>query len=192
MPMNALEFAHIVRRNPTNQALLERLPEAGLKDVWLVSGALFQTVWNVKTERPPSYGIKDYDLFYFDGDDLSWEGEDTKIRQAMRTFKDIDADIEIRNQARVHLWYEEKFGLPYEPLRQTTDGIDRFLAVACMVGITCTAGGEVKVYAPSSFADLEQLLVRPNPLKHFDAETYSKKARRWQRLWPELRIEDVA
>ncbi|WP_376769153.1 hypothetical protein [Neoaquamicrobium sediminum] len=26
------------------------------------------------TGRPPGYGTKDIDLFYFDGDDLSYEG----------------------------------------------------------------------------------------------------------------------
>lgn len=187
--MDALRFAEIVQENPTNRMLLDRLPETGLKDVWLVSGALFQTFWNVRTGRSPSYGIKDYDLFYFDEEDLSWEGEDRAIRQAMRVLKDMDADIEIRNQARVHLWYEEKFGLPYKPLRKATDGIDRFLAVACMVGVTSNARDGFEVYAPKGFADLEQLIVRPNSLQHFDAETYLKKARRWSELWPELRIE---
>jgi hypothetical protein len=42
----------------------------------VTAGCLFQTVWNVVTDRPPTSGIKDYDIFYFDGTDLSWEAED--------------------------------------------------------------------------------------------------------------------
>lgn len=108
--MDSSEFSSIVQSNPINRAILELLPDTGLNDVWLVSGCLFQTVWNDKTGRAPGYGIKDYDLFYYDDSDLSWDAEDTAIRQAMQALAGIDANIEIRNQARVHLWYPEKFG----------------------------------------------------------------------------------
>ncbi|PRZ40699.1 nucleotidyltransferase family protein [Tritonibacter scottomollicae] len=189
--MDSDEFALIVEGNPTNRAILERLTDTGLRDVWLVSGCLFQTVWNSRTGRSPHYGIKDYDLFYFNDDDLSWEAEDTAIRQAMRAFEGLDAEIEIRNQARVHLWYPQKFGMPYDPLRRATDGIDRFLATACMFGVSGSANGVANVYAPKGFADLEGLVIRPNSLTNFDAETYRNKALRWQKLWPELRVESV-
>lgn len=55
--------------NPANRAILERLPALGLPDAWLVAGCLFQTVWNLRTGRPPMDGIRDYDLFYFDAGD---------------------------------------------------------------------------------------------------------------------------
>ena len=189
--MDSDEFALVVQGNPINRAILGLLPDTGLRDVWLVSGCLFQTVWNSKTGRSPSYGIKDYDLFYFDDDDLSWEAEDAAIGQAMQAFDGIDAEIEIRNQARVHLWYPQKFGVPYVPLRRATDGIDCFLATACMLGVAGAANGVTNVYAPKGFADLERLVIRPNSLTNFDAETYRNKARRWQEIWPELRVESV-
>lgn len=189
--MDLSEFVSIIQGNPINRAILELLPDTGLNDVWLVSGCLFQTFWNNKTGRAPRYGIKDYDLFYFDDSDLSWEAEDAAIRQAMQTLAGIDAEIEIRNQARVHLWYPEKFGVPYEPLQRATDGIDRFLATACMFGVSGSTDHVTNVYAPNGFSDLDHLVIRPNSLTHFDVETYRKKARRWQSLWPELRVENV-
>jgi hypothetical protein len=43
---------------------------------WLVfSGAVYQPVLNHLTRRPLDYGIKDYDLGYFDASDLSYEVE---------------------------------------------------------------------------------------------------------------------
>ena len=43
----------------------------GLSD-WLVfSGAVYQHVLNHLTGRPLDYGIKDYDLAYFDTSDVS-------------------------------------------------------------------------------------------------------------------------
>jgi uncharacterized protein len=49
---------------------------------WLVfSGAVYQPVLNHLTGRPLDYGIKDYDLAYFDTSDLSYEAEDVVIRR---------------------------------------------------------------------------------------------------------------
>ena len=181
--MEATRFTELALTNEANRAVLSLLPELGLADSWLVSGCLFQTVWNALTGREPGYGIKDYDIFYFDSD-TSWEAEDDAIRRGRELFSGLGVEMEIRNQARVHLWYEEKFGRPYPPLAKATDGIDRFLAPACMVGIS--AAGDV--YAPKGFDDIEDMVIRPNPVANFDAAELRRKAARWQEMWPEVRL----
>lgn len=167
-----------------NAKILVRLAGVDLPDAWLVSGALFQTAWNVLTDRPPTLGIKDYDVFYFDRD-VSWEAEDRVIRYAAEIFSDLDTRVEVRNQARVHLWYPQKFGVPYPPLRRTTDGIDRFLMQCAQVGI---AASDWRIYAPKGFDDIESLTVRPNFTGNFRAERHFEKAERWKAQWPELTI----
>ena len=47
------------------------------------SGAVYQAVWNDVTGRPAGYGIKDYDLGYFDPD-ASWDAEDAVIAAERR------------------------------------------------------------------------------------------------------------
>lgn len=184
--MTEAEFVEAALRNPVNRVILERLPALALPDAWLVSGALFQTVWNVLTARAPDHGIRDYDVFYFDGD-LSWEAEDAAIARTKALFADVPGDIEIRNQARVHLWYEEKFGAPYPPLSCATDGIDRFLMHNAQVGIRATRGG-YDVYAPRGFDDIANRVVRPNRTANFQDALFLEKAVRWKNLWPELTI----
>lgn len=186
------EFLTVVRSNPVVDQVLDRLSATGLKDAWLVAGCLFQTVWNQQTGRPPEFGITDYDVFYFDTSDLSWEAEDAAIQRALQEFEEVDADIEIRNQARVHLWYEAKFGIPYKPLSRATEGVDRFLAKACMVGVRKTERAEYEVYAPQGFRDLQDLTVRPAEHETFDPVTYRKKAKKWLEFWPELRVIDAS
>ena len=110
--MNETQFVELVRQNKTNHDILERLPHLGLSDAWLVAGSLFQTIWNCLTSKPRTFGIKDYDIFYFDDGDLSWQAEDDIIKSANKLFGDWGASIEVRNQARVHLWYADKFGIP--------------------------------------------------------------------------------
>lgn|SRR5678815_1136699 len=184
--MNQDEFIAAVLANPVNRTLLERLPRLALPDAWLVSGALFQTVWNVRTGRNPTHGVRDYDLFYFDPD-TSYEAEDGAIARSRELFADLDAEIEVRNQARVHLWYEAKFARPYPPLTRATDGIDRFLMPCAQVGLRAASSGW-DCYAPRGFDDVTRMIVRPNPTANFDAERYREKARRWQALWPELTV----
>jgi len=71
---------------------------------WLVfSGAIYQPVLNHLTGRAYDYGVKDYDLAYFDGSDLSYEAEDAVIRRVAATFDEpLRYMVQVRNQARVH------------------------------------------------------------------------------------------
>jgi uncharacterized protein len=181
--MDETGFRAAIRANRINREILARLPSLALADSWLVSGSLFQTVRNAKAARDPGHGIKDYDVFYFDPD-LSWEAEDGVIRRAADLFADLGADIELRNQARVHLWYEAKFARPYPPLIRSTEGIDRFLMHNAQVGIR--ADGEI--YAPRRFDDIEAMIVRPNYTANFHPGRYWEKALRWKARWPELTI----
>jgi hypothetical protein len=142
--------------------------------------------WNVLTNRAVDYGIKDYDIFYLDSD-TSWQAEDVVIRELQSRLKNLGVKIEVRNQARVHLWYPQKHGLPYPALQSSTDGIDRFLTRNTQVGIRRTPDGH-DVYAPHGFDDIANLIVRPNPGPNFSRANYEAKARRWKKLWPELTV----
>lgn len=184
--MNEARFIELALTNEANRAILARLPDLDLPDAWLVSGSLFQSVWNALTGRAPSYGIKDYDIFYFDPD-TSWEAEDAAIRRCAEAFADLGVEIELRNQARVHLWYEEKFGTHYPPLTCATDGITLFLAPACMVGLHPGAEG-LQLYAPCGLDDVAEMIIRSNPAPNFSVERYVEKAARWKAMWPELRV----
>jgi hypothetical protein len=184
--MNQSEFLTAALRNPANALIAEKLFELALPDAWLVSGCLVQTVWNVLTGRATGYGINDYDVFYFDPD-TSWAAEDAVIHRLNDALANLDVKVEARNQARVHLWYGEKHGLPYPPLACATEGIDRFLTRNTMIGIRRSGDG-YEVYAPDGFGDAAGLIVRPNPGPNFSAANYAKKAARWKTLWPEVTV----
>jgi uncharacterized protein len=184
--MDAECLIEAVLQNPANRIILERLPALGLPDAWLVAGSLHQTVCNIFTERAPDYGIKDYDVFYFD-EDTSWEAEDAVIRRVTSLFSDLGVAVEARNQARVHLWYPGKFGIAFPPLRCCTESIDRFQAVASQVGVR-PASERYEVYAPRGLDDLATLTVRPNLSANFLPRLYEVKAAAWKALWPELTI----
>jgi uncharacterized protein len=184
--MDQAAFLAAALRNPVNDIIADACWRLALPDAWIVSGCLVQSVWNVLTRRAVDYGIADYDVFYFDPD-TSWQAEDAVIRKLQGRLEELGVKIEVRNQARVHLWYPQKHGLPYPALQASADGIDRFLTQNTQVGIRRTEAGH-EVYAPRGFDDIAGLIVRPNPGPNFSAANYAAKARRWKSLWPELTI----
>ncbi len=186
--MNESQFIQTILRNRVNREILARIPALELPDIWLVSGCLFQTVWNVRAGRHPGEGIRDYDLFYFDASDVSWEAEDRAIKRAAHLFADLGETIELRNQARAHLWHPAKFNVPYPALSRATDAIDRFLLYTAQVGVRPHTSG-LEVYAPHGFDDIAAMILRPNTFTpNFRADLYETKAQRWKARWPELTV----
>jgi uncharacterized protein len=184
--MDKDDFIAAALRNPINEIIAEELSRLALPDAWIVAGCLVQSVWNVQTARAVDYGIADYDIFYFDPD-TSWQAKDAVIRKLQGPFSRTGARVEVRNQARVHLWYPQKHGLPYPALHCSTDGIDRFLTKNTQVGIRRTPSGH-DVYAPNGFDDIAEMIVRPNHGPNFSAVNYLAKAARWKKLWPEITV----
>jgi hypothetical protein len=173
-----------------NEVLAEVINRAAMLDLpaWYVTaGCLYQTVWNVVTGRPPTSGIKDYDIVYFDDSDLSREAEDAVITVGREMFAGLSIEVDIHNEARVHLWYEEKFGVPCAQYDSSEAGIDSFPATTCCLGVRQETGGRWRVYAPHGLSDVFNLVVRPNPLLA-PQSVYESKAERWRSDWPELTI----
>jgi len=181
-------FLRDVLRNGKVRAILERWDELALPDGWLVAGCLFQTVWNVLSGGEPESLIKDYDLFYFDPAHLTEDAERAVQQRVGRVLSDLQVPIEATNQARVHLWYEEHFGHPYAALRNSCEGIDRFLIPATCVGIRPARDG-VEVYAPNGLSLLYAGLLQPNPLTDH-RPLFHAKAASYRRRWPWLTATD--
>src|SRR5205823_161988 len=124
-------------------------------------------------------GILDYDLIYFDGGDLSWEAEDVVIRHVTDATSNCVGPVEARNQARVHLWFEDRFGVPYPRLRCADEALRRYSSFAYAVGIRLEDDGSLDIVAPFGLDDLFAMLIRPNRMLD-NAETHLRKATRAQ------------
>jgi hypothetical protein len=145
----------IVRAAPALMRMLVTVRALELPD-WLVfSGAVYQRVLNHLTGRPDDYGVRDYDLGYFDSFDISYEAEDAVIRRVAAAFDEtLRGVVEVRNQARVHVWFEDHFGEAYTPLSSTAEALERFVSPMFAVGVRLDADGRLHVEAPLGLADL--------------------------------------
>jgi hypothetical protein len=182
----AARIAALALLNRVNATILERVPDLGLRDWWLVSGSIFQTVWNLKSGRSPERGIPHYDLFYF-SEDLSAEAEEDVVAAAARLFADLKAEIRVCNQARVHLWYPERIGMAYPPLTTAAEGILRLPCSPQAVGLKRTGAEFLDVYAPFGLGDVWDMIVRPNRAMPLVA-VYNTKCARWLAEWPQIQV----
>jgi hypothetical protein len=147
-------------------------------------------VWNHLTGRAPEFGIRDYDLAYFDASDIGYDAEDKVIRRVAAAFEPpLREKVEVRNQARVHLWFEDHFGEPYEPLERSADALIRFAAPVFAVGARLEADGRLTIAAPFGLEDVFAMRIRPNP--HRIARGLPAIIAKARARWPELVVEGV-
>jgi hypothetical protein len=96
--------------------------------------------------------------------------------------------VEVRNQARVHLWFEEKFGEAYGPLSCTAEALERFASATFAVGVRLESDDRLHIEAPFGLADLFALRLSPNPRRK--TVGFARASEDVRRRWPEVVVED--
>lgn len=178
----------MVRENALLMRVLVGLRELDLPDSLLVAGALYNCVWNVLTGREPLAGVNDLDICYFDASDLSYEAEDRVIKEAEAMFGDLPIPVQVRNQARVHLWFPQKFGIAFSPLTSSEEALTRYASRAHAVAVRLERDDSMTVIAPFGLDEIFSFRLLPNRVLD-NSRTHDLKARRAQANWPELRVE---
>jgi hypothetical protein len=180
----------LLRASPVVAPLLEALPGWGLPGCYVGAGTVAQTVWNAAHGFAPDLGVKDADVVYFDPEDLSAEAEDRAESLVARSVPSLGVAVDVTNEARVHLWYERRFGVPLEPYGSAEAAIATWPTTAASIGVRPVSGGAgLAVCAPFGLRDLFALVVRPNKTLVTE-DVYTAKAARWRATWPGLTILD--
>ncbi len=174
----------MVRSEPVLMDVLAGI--ADLPEGLLVAGALYNMVWNRLTGRPSLAGISDIDVFYFDPTDISYEAEDMVIRRLGSRFAHLPLPVQVRNQARAHLWFEQKFGARFTPLSSAAEMIGRYASRTHAVGIR-PVDGRLDLIAPFGLDDIFSFRVVPNHVLD-NRVTHETKAARLKSVWPELTV----
>lgn len=182
------QLVALLRQNAPLMRALRLCRDLHLPDWMIFSGAVYQTVFNHRSGLPLTTGLKDYDLAYYDASDLSYEAEDVVIRRVRAALpEDLKDLVEVRNQARVHLWFEGHFGEPYAPLPDTPSALSRFLSPCFAVGVRMDAGDQLTVLAPFGLEDVFNMVVRPNPMRG-DSRNFDRVAAGVQARWPQVTV----
>jgi len=184
---NEAELIRIMQQSELLMKVFDRVKLLGLKSYYIGAGCIAQTAWNHLTGRSLNYGIADIDIVYYEDQDLSSEAEEIIVNSGTRLFADIPIALDIKNQARVHLWYEKKFGIPLQPYRSLEEAIQSWPTTATSLGVRQEFNGEWVIYAPYGLTDLLSMKLRANK-KLITEEIYRNKVNKWLVNWPELQV----
>lgn len=155
------------------------------RNYYVGAGGVNQTVFNYYHGYDINYGIKDFDIVYYDNDE-SYEAEDIIIKDLERKLSHIDTSFDIKNQGRVYIWYNEKYGTNRDKYTSVEDAISSWGATVTCVGVRLE-NNELKVYCPYGLNDIFSMVIRPVK-KDFEKESYIKRASKWKEKWKKLKI----
>lgn len=181
------ELERIIRSSPLLMQVLEGLREDALPDHLLVSGAIYNLVWNRLTGRPDFNGVNDIDVVYFDDTDLTYAAEDVVIQRLARRLAGLPLPLQVRNQARVHLWFPQKFGIAVTPLACSAASLGRYASKTHAVGARLTDSGALEIVAPFGLDDIFSFRIVPNPVL-MNKPAHDAKAARAKAVWPEVTV----
>ena len=177
----------IVRSSPLLMEVLAGLRDDGLPQQLLVAGAIYNMVWNRLTGRPDLTGINDIDVFYFEDSDLSYEAEDVVIQRLGRRFAHLPLPVQVRNQARVHLWFPQKFGIPFAPLQSAAEMLSLYASKTHSVGVRLEPDDSLSIEAPFGLDDIFSFRIVPNPAL-MNRAAHEAKGARAKAIWPQITV----
>lgn len=180
-------FEKIIMLSETLSEAIERAKTLDLDNYYIGAGCITQTVWNYLSNNPLDYGIKDIDFVYFDDNNLDLEAENEVILKIKNLYSDLKIQIDIKNQARVHLWYKSHFGYEIKPYSSLEDAINTWPTTATAIGVRKEKNNEFKVYAPFGLNDLFGKIVRANKAQ-ITEEIYKSKVASWTSKWEGLTV----
>ncbi len=186
--MDTLEsqLLDIIKTNTEVFEVLKLSETLNLPNWYVGAGCITQSVWNTLHDFPIAQSILDIDLVFYDSERLNRAYEEEIRKEIKAKSKGLSLEIDVVNEAGVHLWYEGKFGIKIDPYTSTEDAISSWPSTATSIGVNLKDGKFI-VYAPFGLDDLFNLIVRPNK-KLIPREVFEKKAARWKAHWPKLKV----
>ncbi|GHV10218.1 hypothetical protein FACS189485_23220 [Spirochaetia bacterium] len=180
------QLKKIIVSNVILKEALETAKNISLKNYYIGAGCIAQTIWNHQMKFELIHGISDIDFVYYDNSDLSFEAEKSIIESINKQFVQYPIKLDIKNQARVHLWYKDHFGYDIKPYNSIENAINAWPTTATSIGVRFE-NDDLKIYAPFGLNDLFGMIVRANKAQ-ITKEIYLQKVSKWKTKWPTLTI----
>lgn len=178
---------NIIMSNEIINIAMERAKLLDIDNYYIGAGCIAQTVWNYLSNNPLEYGIKDIDYVYFDDKNLDFESENRVISKVKDLYSDLKIEVDVKNEARIHLWYKSRFGYTIEPYISLESALNTWPTTATSIGVRKGKNNELKIYAPFGLNDLFGKIVRANKAQ-ITKQVYENKVSSWLNKWPDLKI----
>ncbi|MGG7176849.1 nucleotidyltransferase family protein [Clostridium paraputrificum] len=176
----------IILKNSILSEIVKAAKKLEIKNYYIGTECIAQTVWNYLSNNDLMYGIYDIDFLYFDDSDLTEKSEQVLSEKINEAFSNIGINFNIKNEARAHLCNEKNFEYNIKAYKSLEEAIESLPTTATAIGIRGEEG-QVKVYAPFGLEDLFNKIVRVNK-KQVNKDIYYIKVNKWVQTWTDLVI----
>lgn len=176
----------ILRSREDLMEILRMVRASPVPDAVVGAGIIRNAVWDNLHGFDSPAPIKDVDVAYFDLADVERRKEADAEEALFQRRPDRDWDV--KNQAAVHLWYEQKFGEAIEPFVNIEEAIGSWPETATCVAVGLEADGDLRVVAPLGLEDLFNLVLRPNPAIARDVFETRVREKRFLERWSKLEL----
>jgi hypothetical protein len=187
----AEELTELVLGSEWLRRMLHVVAALDLPDCWIGAGAVRDLVWDTRFgDGFDPARVEDIDVVFFDPDNLSVDYEHEIERGLHEQEPSVEWDV--KNQARVHLWYEARFGATAHPLTSTTDGVSTWPEIATAIAIRLHGDDDaIEIAAPYGLDDLLDGVWRRNRNREYNRATDADCRARIERKQPHQRWPGV-
>lgn len=157
---------------------------------FIAGSTIFKIIFNKRFHMPEMYGIEDIDIIYFDKKETSYEREDEIIKTVKGNVTNNIANIlDIKNQARVHLWFKQKYGKEIKPYHDIKNVFDRMSTSLQKCALEISKNDTIlRIYDNHFISDVKSMVIRRNNKSQYDESGFLEKAKKWIDLYPDLKI----
>lgn len=179
------ELKEIIYSNEWLMQVLRNVQEVNLPDWFVTAGTIRSIVWDSLHDHNSNTSISDIDVIYYDPENLSSNCEKRVEYDLSLLMSNVKWDV--KNQAAVHLWFEEVFGYKTTPIKSCEDAIKRWNSTS--IGIRLEKNDKIFILAPYGLTDLFEMKMRRNSL-HIPKDLFLRKVkeRRIEEKWPKVQI----
>ena len=182
-----MTLSDVVEQCPWLMDLLAAVREVEPPECWIGAGAVRDVVWDTLfgSGFDPAR-VRDVDVVYFDLADMRRQRE-AALEQRLRALRP-GVSWDVKNQAAVHLWYRDRFGVEVAALTSLADAVATWPETAACVAIRWGAAG-LEILAPFGVDDLMTGVWRGNPVRVTPTEAARRLAAKAPaQRWPRVRV----
>lgn len=189
-PARSGELRCVLGRSAWFVGVLETVREVSPPGWSIGAGVIRDLVWEQRFGKAaPGIQPGDVDVAFFDGGDLRRARDELIESELHRRRPDVAWDA--KNQAAVHVWCPERFGVQVPPFASVPEAVATWPEYAVCVAARLTSSGAIKVCAPHGLDDLLDGVWRCNP-RRVTVREYERRLARTQPAsrWPGVRVID--
>jgi uncharacterized protein len=184
-----LNFDATVRSAPVLMRALRAARDVDAPDWLLAAGSIRNAIWDALHGREPE-PPRDLDVLFFDPANAT-PARDDEVEAALRAHEP-QLPWEARNQASVHAWYPQRFGIDVEPFTCSADAVATFPEIASCVGVRLLPDDALLVIAPYGLDDLLGGVCRHNPARApLDVHQQRVADKGWRGRWPNVQFVSI-